>query len=116
MAAKKCPGFIIEFGFQVCQGMWVYYHRRTSGNKSTVGTFIKSNFYTGTVLELLLFSPSQTRDFFSYEYLIFIQIQSGDRRKVPPGQKMVTQYFHHFCMMWPLFSEILSTSVKYVDS
>ena len=38
MAAKKFPGFVFLFRFQVCEGMWIYYHRRTSGNKSTVGT------------------------------------------------------------------------------
>lgn len=42
---------------------------------------MKTNFYTGVVLDLLLFSMSQTMDFVSYEYIIFIQMQNGDRRK-----------------------------------
>lgn len=34
---------------------------------------------------------------------------------MPLRQKMVTWYFQHFCMVCSLFSQILSTSVKYVE-
>lgn len=91
--------------------MGVYYSRRTSGNKSTVGTSLNLIF----IQALLIFSPSQAMDVVSYEYIIFIQMQNWDRRKDAPRQKMVTQYFHHFCLIWSLFSQVVSTSVKYVN-
>lgn len=33
------------------------------------------------VLDLLLFSPSQTMDFVSFKYIVFIQMQNVDGRK-----------------------------------
>jgi len=53
-------------------------------------------------------------DFISYEYIVFIQMQNGSRRK-DVSKTMVIRCFHHFCMVWSLFSQILSTFVKCVD-